>query len=172
MTHHQEGRSIEKTHVASATKYAVGAFVASVGSTLVLTAVFVENFSFDIFRIGGTFYGAHNVSITNGLASMNFLKLLTAEYGTLELLWAVPPVLLAAAGKTFAETRAGQSLGPDEMDGAKAGALVAGGYAVLAVAGTFVVTEGETAPDLVETVLYMGVIYPMVFGGIGGYVSR
>ncbi|WP_232701309.1 hypothetical protein [Halobacterium wangiae] len=172
MATQRQGQSIESFHVKSAALYGVAAYIAGLAATIVFLAVFVDSFDFDVFGIGATFFGAHNVSVGNGFMSLNVLNRLTTEYGSLELLWAVPPVLLAGAGKMFAETRAGRSLGPEEMDGAKAGALVAGGYAVLAVAGTFVFTEGETSAELVETLLYMGIVYPVVFGGIGGYLSR
>lgn len=69
---------------------------------------------------------------------------------------------------------------PDETDAAIAGAAMAIGYVALTIVGTFVFelsdSEGfgsfEVTPELgLMTVILMGIIYPVVFGGIGGYVG-
>ncbi|MFC3478788.1 hypothetical protein [Halobacterium litoreum] len=164
--------SLDTDHAIAASKYAVGAYVAGLAVTVVVLAIFVDGFDFDVFGIGATFYGAHNVDIGTSMLSLNFLQAATSQESALEILWAVPPIVLAFAGYTFANTRAGQSVGSEPMDGAKAGALVAVGYLVLAVVGTFVFTEGNASPKLGDSVIFMGVLYPVVFGGIGGYLSR
>ncbi|WP_248517891.1 hypothetical protein [Salinarchaeum laminariae] len=69
---------------------------------------------------------------------------------------------------------------PDETDAAIAGAALAIGYVVLTIVGTFVFELSDTqmgitaevVPKLgLMTVLLMGIVYPVVIGGIGGYVG-
>ena len=84
---------------------------------------------------------------------------------------AVPVVLLVGAGYLLVKNLAVRT----QAAGAKAGATIAVGVAILTIIGTFVfsVSEGgESAqPQLVTSVLIMGVIYPVVFGAIGGYLG-
>ncbi len=89
----------------------------------------------------------------------------------------VPVVALVAAGYAVA-SRSGAA---DTTQGAKAGASVAIGYFALAVGGTFLFTWSVSggqlgmslsiAPQLMMSAGLMGLVYPAVFGGVGGAIA-
>ena len=89
------------------------------------------------------------------------------------LLLALPPLVLAVGGLAvaFGRTRG------DRLAGAKAGATLALGYLPLSLAAAFVTTHrlGDTdaaiAPDPVTAILLAGVLYPVVFGAVGGVAA-
>jgi hypothetical protein len=95
--------------------------------------------------------------------------------------YAVPILVLVAAGVGLARAAGAR----DPAVGAIAGALTAIGYVVLTVAGTYVFELQEpmtfggqqfgtatTTPTLsAMTVLVMGLLYPIVFGAIGGAIG-
>jgi hypothetical protein len=117
------------------------------------------------------FYNAHAVDtrVPSLVGSARLTNLISqADGGSLSLLYVVPPVLLIAAG--FAVSRVVGATEP--TDGAKAGAFVLAGYLPLAVIGAFLfrytVGDGTIAPDLITAVLLAGMVYPAVFGAVGG----
>ncbi|QKY19401.1 transporter [Halolamina sp. CBA1230] len=117
--------------------------------------------------VGWLFYNAHFVSVRidafGGTQSQNFIA--GSDGGSLALLYAIPIVLLLAAGLLTA--RVADAAEPAE--GAIAGAAIAIGYAPLAVIGRFLFSyEGAAAPDLVTAILLAGLVYPLVLGAIGG----
>lgn len=124
--------------------------------------------------VGWVFYNGHFVdtqvpALVGGARSLNLIA--EAEGGSLTMLYVVPPLLLIAAGLA-----AGRLAGATEpTDGALTGALVLAGYLPLALIGAFAfrysVGDGTVAPDTVTAVLLAGVVYPAVFGAIGGAVS-
>ncbi len=124
--------------------------------------------------VGWLFYNAHFVdteipSVIGGARSLNLIA--EADGGSLALLYVVPPLLLLAAGLAV-----GQLSGASEpTDGAQAGVLVVVGYLPLAVVGAFLfryaVGDGSVTPDLITAVLLAGVVYPAVFGALGGVIS-
>lgn len=125
--------------------------------------------------VGWVFYNAHFVatevpSLAGGARVENFIA--SADDGSLTFLYAVPVVLLLAAG--FAASSLADAETP--VDGASVGALVVAGYLPLAVVGAFAfryaVGEGTIAPDPVTAVLLAGVVYPAVFGAVGGAVAE
>jgi hypothetical protein len=83
----------------------------------------------------------------------------------------VPIALLFVAGYLLATSHSART----SAQGAKSGATIAVGVVILAVAGTYVfsISQGGQSmqPSLVNSVLVMGVVYPVVFGGIGGYLA-
>ena len=133
---------------------------------------FFEGESATYELVGWVFYNAHLVDVSySGLGPLSPQGNFIGGDGFTPLLYIVPPALLIVAGLAI-----GRYTGATELnDGAIAGALVTPGYLVLAVVGTFVFTVevggASGAPDLVPAVLIAGVIYPVVFGAIGGAIA-
>ena len=84
---------------------------------------------------------------------------------------AIPVVVLIGAGYLLVNSLHVRT----PVDGAKAGTTILVGVATLTIVGTFVfrISEGgESAqPNLVTSVLLVGIIYPAVCGGVGGYLA-
>lgn len=126
--------------------------------------------------VGWLFYNAHFVRTRipglGGPRSENFIA--AGDDGTLTLLYLVPVVALFAAG--FAVVTLGSDDEADELaTGAVDGAAVVAGYLPLAVLGLFVfaysIGDGSIEPDPIASVFLAGIIYPVVFGGLGGAVA-
>ena len=122
------------------------------------------------------FFGAHGVvtrfpTPTGGTQLVNMVE--QSGDGTVAALYLLVPVVLLLAGAATARRADARAAG----DGAIAGATVTIGYAVLAAAFTFLSSHaiGDTgatiAPDPVTGILLAGVVYPAVFGAIGGAVA-
>ena len=122
------------------------------------------------------FFGAHGVVTrfprpTGGTELVNLVE--QSGDGTVAALYLLVPVLLLLAGAATARLNDARAPG----DGALAGATAAGGYVVLAAALTFLSAHaiGDTgasiAPDPITGVLLAGVVYPLVFGAIGGAIA-
>ena len=119
--------------------------------------------------VGWVFYNAHVVSLQlpafgPGSASRSLI----GDGGAPTLLYVVPPlvILLVSAGLAWwvaAETPAA---------GATAGATVTIGYLVPVAIGAFLVRytiqDAFIGPALASAVLLAGIVYPLVFGAIGG----
>ena len=123
--------------------------------------------------VGWLFYNAHLVETRvpgfGGPRTVNFIA--ETEAGSVPVLYLLPPVVLLGAGAAVALVA-----GVDAPDaGTGAGLLVAVGYLPLAVVGALLVGypigDGQVAPDLVTAVALAGVVYPAVFGAIGGGVG-
>lgn len=121
--------------------------------------------------VGWYFYNAHFVatvspSFGGGTRSSDLLA--SADAG-LAYLYAVPPVALLLAGAAVALIEGVD----DPTDGALAALGVVPAYFVLAVVGTVVFAygvgdAGSVHPDYVTGALLAGLVYPAVFGGVGG----
>lgn len=129
--------------------------------------VFLENHHVDVsVSVGEVFGGGAWVS--------EYAETLLPTASELQVL---PPVLLITAGTLVALRRTRRS----PADAALAGATVVAGYlpgiAVVAYAAAFeVVVIGdivllEVAPDFGRAILIAGIVYPLLFGGIGGLVA-
>lgn len=83
----------------------------------------------------------------------------------------IPVAVLVATGYVLATEVNAQEI----TDGAVAGATLSLGTTVLAVVGTFLFTINEQSlsisPVLIDSVLLVGVVFPVVFGAIGGAIS-
>jgi hypothetical protein len=118
--------------------------------------------------VGWLFFNAHFVATSIpglfGDSSTNFLS--GAEEFTLLVLYVVPPLVLLVAGAAVAR---GVS---DPAEGAKTGAALALGYVVASALGAFLVrisvADAVAGPALVTAILLAGLVYPLVFGGLGG----
>jgi len=159
--------------------YGAGSYVLGYVVFLALVLGVESDFSQDIedpIEITGWFY--HNAQFVDvelpNSETINYLNndFVTEALTVPTILYrAVPVVLLVGAGYLLVKNLAVRT----QAAGAKAGATIAVGVAILTIIGTFVfsVSEGgESAqPQLVTSVLIMGVIYPVVFGAIGGYLG-
>jgi len=123
--------------------------------------------------VGWVLFNAHfvDVVIDAGFFGSRTATFVGGEDGFTTLLYVVPPALLVAGGLAV-----GRSQGVTDVDaGAVAGALVVPGYLVLCVVGAvlFRVEAGGAAgePDLLPAVLLAGLVYPLVFGALGGVLA-
>lgn len=121
--------------------------------------------------VGWLFFNMHYVRThlpgVGGTRTQNFIS--TGDFSA--LLYAVPIVILLVTGFVLVWSR-----GPTNLrDGAMDGATIAIGYASAAIVGLFLfgVTRGDAsiAPDPVTGVLLAGIVYPVVFGAVGGALA-
>jgi hypothetical protein len=123
--------------------------------------------------VGWVFYNAHLVDVTyTGISVFTPPRsFVGGEGGFTALLYFVPPALLLISGLAIGRYRGVTA----PNDGAITGALVTPGYLVLSVAGVFLFTVSvggaSGAPDLVPAVFVAGLVYPVVFGAIGGVLA-
>ncbi|MFP4626630.1 MAG: hypothetical protein ACLFNI_08580 [Natronomonas sp.] len=123
--------------------------------------------------VGWVFFNAHFVDVVyTGIPIRNPpASFVGGEEGFTVLLFLVPPALLFAAGLGLG--RYYGVTGPNR--GAITGVLVVPGYLVLSVFGAFlfrVSALGATGePEFLTAILLAGIIYPLVFGGLGGAVA-
>jgi hypothetical protein len=119
--------------------------------------------------VGWTYYGGHFVdAIVPGLfGGSNAVNLVAADPIT-DAVYLFAPLVLVLAGVVVAHVAGATT----PTAGAKAGVAVVAGYLPLAVAGVFVFTirieDVTAAPDLAPAVLLAGILYPLVFGAVGG----
>ncbi|MFW6153562.1 MAG: transporter [Halobacteriota archaeon] len=122
--------------------------------------------------VGWLYYSAHfvdtRITARFGPGQATFYVDLVREGGgNLELLYLVPVVALLLAGLLVAWSARPDSLG----EGAVAGATVALGYLVAVVVGLVVFAHAGNRPDPMPAILVAGVLYPVVFGGVGGAIG-
>jgi hypothetical protein len=119
--------------------------------------------------VGWTFYGGHFVdSLVPGLFGGSNAVNLVATDPITDLVYLVAPVVLVAAGAVVAHLADASGT----LDGLAAGVAVVAGYLPLVAVGVFLFTvrieDASAAPDLAPAVLLAGLVYPVVFGGLGG----
>ncbi|MDZ7850287.1 MAG: hypothetical protein U5K70_05595 [Halodesulfurarchaeum sp.] len=129
--------------------------------------------------VGWVFFNSHFVDTVIeagflGVGGSNAVSFIGGD-GFTPLLYLIPVALLVGAGLAV-----GRSLGITETDdGAVAGALVALPYLVLSAVGAMVFRVSTEAlgssfsgqPDLLPAILLAGLVFPAVFGAIGGIVA-
>ena len=122
--------------------------------------------------VGWLFYNAHLVSVEIPVPGGTVSRDLIASQGAPVALYLLPPALLTGAG--FLVARQADYL-PDLRAGLRAGATIVVGYLLVAIAGAFVLsadTFGATVgPDLLGAAAIAGLLYPLVFGAIGGAIA-
>ncbi|MEF8853651.1 MAG: hypothetical protein V5A44_13375 [Haloarculaceae archaeon] len=118
--------------------------------------------------VGWLYFNAHFVDASvPGLLGSSTVNLLSgAEDAALLVLYVVPPVALLGAGVFLAG-------GTDEpATAAREGAAVALGYLLVSLVAAFAVritvADAVAGPVLVTAVLLAGLVYPFVFGALGG----
>lgn len=123
--------------------------------------------------VGWVFYNTHLVDVVYEGFGGVFLpaSYVGGEDGFTAVLYVVPPALLVGAGLAIGRYQGGT----ETNDGAVAGALVLPGYLVCSIAGAFlfeVSTTGTTgAPDLPAAFFLAGLVFPLVFGALGGVLA-
>ena len=134
---------------------------------------FVEAEPIGAWRVvGWLYYGGHFVDtrVTAEFGPFEttvYLDLVREGAGNLEALYLVPPFLLLVAGAIVA---AGFHVS-DVQTGALLGASVLLGYVVAILGGLVVFAYDGTRPDPVPAIVIAGVLYPLVFGGVGGAIA-
>jgi len=118
--------------------------------------------------VGWLFYNAHNVAVQISLLGQRSVNLVAgAEEAALTALFLVPPVLLVLGGAVAAWNTAAEP-----TTAARNGAAVVLGYLPLSLAGAVLFAIGgedaSAGPALVTAVLLAGLVYPLVFGAVGG----
>lgn len=145
-----------------------GSTVRNSGAVRVIEAVTGDQVAWKV--VGWLFYNAHFVETTVdvpvfGASAVNFIA---EGEGATWVLYLVPPLVLLLAGAAATLAGDGESL----ASGAKRGLLVVPGYFVLAVVGAllFAVGSGDAsaAPNLLMAAFLAGLVYPAVFGTVGG----
>jgi hypothetical protein len=122
--------------------------------------------------VGWGFYNAHLVAVEIPLPGGTVSRDLIAAQGGPVGLYLVVPVMLTLAG--FLVARQAGNL-PSLRAGARAGSTVVVGYLLVAVAGAFALSAdafGSTVgPDLLGAAAVAGLLYPLLFGALGGAVA-
>ena len=133
---------------------------------------------------GWLFYNSHFVSITVPRPDQRpvLVNLVLEDGGVTVALLGVPPLLLVAAGVAVTRTASTHTELRYDLGGPKAryalngGVVTMLGYLPLAILGGIVFSVSadiRVAPDLFSAFALAGLIYPLVFGAIGGLlVSR
>jgi len=157
-------------------------FVGGYLATLVLVAtVEAEEVAEELIEVSGwIFYNAQFVDTEQSAGgqsqSVNYVTGNVINLDVPALVYhLIPVVLLVLAGIVVARQAGAVEIG----EGAMAGATLVAGVAVLALVGTFVFTTSqsalgatvETGPPLIESLLFVGVGYPVVLGAIGGAIG-
>ena len=118
--------------------------------------------------VGWLYFNAHFVDASvPGLFGSSTVNLLSdAEEAALLVLYVLPPLALLAAGAFVARGTT------DTAGAAKEGAAVALGYLLVSLVAAFAVritvADAVAGPVLVTAVLLGGLVYPLVFGAVGG----
>lgn len=125
--------------------------------------------------VGLLFYNAHNVTVD--VPQYGILQALDPSHnfvlekgGSTLVLYGIPVLVLLLAGAAVA-AYARDGFG-SRSDAALSGATVVAGYLPLVVVGLFVFSidpgDGPMRPDPLLAVTLAGVLYPLLFGAIGG----
>lgn len=164
-------------------------FQGGAGSDTRLAFLLVDGGVADTTWAGWLFANAHLVPVTTGnfpfsTGALVPNILLAAPSPRYLLLFAVPPITLCLAGALVSRhttrglTTISPSLGLRLPNSAVRGTSITMGYlpcvvvgAVLFSATTIDARVEMLAPDLFLSLLVAGLLYPMVFGGIGGWLA-
>jgi hypothetical protein len=159
----------------------VGAWVLSYLCTYIIASGDIQNSLFGrvleaaeigVWQVvGWVFFNAHfvNTVVDLGFFGGGTTNAVGGEDGFTVLLYVVPPLLLLVAGLAVGRYAGASELEPAEA--ALAGVTVTLGYAVLSVAGVFLFATENVTPDVVTGILLAGILYPVVFGGVGAVAA-
>jgi hypothetical protein len=157
--------------VAFVATYALTAFAALISSDSSLSEFTSDGVSIPLWKVAGwVFYSAHGgevgVSVGGSSTGVGFVSS--------PLIYALPPVVLVAAGYVLAS----ESDSATRTAMLKGGATVAVGYGVLSAVGVFLtkysmsmIVTLSVEPDPVTGILLAGVLYPVAFGTVGGALA-
>lgn len=119
--------------------------------------------------IGWLYHSAHFVEsrVTIGPVTA-YVDLVAQGAGNLEILYILPPLVLILAGLLVARhSESSETM----MEGAQAGGSVVLGYFVLVLIGAIGFQINGSGPELVPSLLLAGIVYPLLFGAIGGVIA-
>lgn len=145
--------------------YGAGAFVTGYLVTLLL--VVAEGVGEERVEFAGwLYYNAQFVNVEFGETGLvvNYLRTGWGAAVPALVYHLVPAVVLLAAGFLLASAVGASGA----AEGAATGASIVVGTVLLAVLGTVLFATGGGAPDLRVGILLAGILYPAVFGAIGG----
>jgi hypothetical protein len=155
-----------------------------------MAAAGVGDYDIEMYQVVGMFfYNTHFVDATasasaQGQSNSETQNLISqGDPGVPEPLWyLIPVVLLIGAG--YVAARALESRYGSTGEAAKAGATVVAGYFPLAAVGTFLFTASDTltvgfgqevslsmGPSKAMGIVLAGLVYPLVFGAVGGFIA-
>lgn len=133
---------------------------------------------------GQFYYVGHNadLSIQAQAAGQSFTQTLSVDFfgGQNTMMWIAPVVALLVGGFLLARQYDFQGTG----ESARCGAHVVAGYLPMAALGVFLFQWQTTIqsslanasltmrPDLMTSLLFAGVVYPVVLGAIGGAIAH
>lgn len=129
--------------------------------------------------VGWVFFNSHFVDTVIEAGFLGFGGTRSVSYvggdGFTPLLYVVPVALLVTAG-VFVGRSSGVT---DTAEGAVAGALAAPAYLTLSAVGAVVFRVSSEAlgatfsgrPELVPAIVLAGIVFPVVFGSLGGVVA-
>lgn len=137
----------------------VADFFVSVGDT------FEPNSDFFVYGVGWKIYDSFFVTVPENFEFLNSELVVPALGYTV-----LAGFFLFLAGRSVARTNGTFDTPNEQM--ALYGATVAVGYTLAAIAGAIILEEGGRSPDLVESILFIGIVFPVVFGGLGGYLAK
>lgn len=165
--------------------FVVGLWIVGLLQVLeLLLAGMYSGFESMLYGTGWLFLSGHlvdiSVSVTGAGAggTIDFLDLFGSEslFPT-AVYYAIPPAVLFLAGRATARTYGSDRLSTEQL--ALTGATIAGGYLPAALVGSLLLARTEeylgatvtVGPDPVSAVLFAGIGYPLLFGGLGGSLS-
>lgn len=121
--------------------------------------------------VGWVFFNAHfvetvfEIPIFGGSGSF-----IGGDDGFTVLLYIVPVLLLLGAGLIVGRYGGAPRLNAGRA--ALAGATLTVGYLVLSIIGVVLFPTENVTPDAVTAVLLAGIVYPLLFGGVGGFIAH
>lgn len=123
--------------------------------------------------VGWFLHSAHNAKLIAPLPDSGVtltLNLVARTGGQFQLLYILPPIALVAVGFLVARTSKTYGARGEQYTGAS----VALGYVPCCIVGGLLFTVGSPAigPSLLQSILYAGIGYPVVFGYLGGFAAR
>ena len=172
--------------------FGVGAYLVTYVLTYVFTAIDGVRVSGEIATwkaVGWVFYAAQFVNTqttisAGGQSQTQSINPITDATATADITSTIPGfvyhlapvVVLVVAGYLVAQRIRETST---TETAAAAGATVVVGYLVLGVVGRFLFTVSQSSqigsasvgPELLMSVVLLGIVYPVVFGGIGGVLA-
>ncbi len=125
---------------------------------------------------GMLFFNTHFVDIEVNVVGLDTTTTMfaQAETGLPEFVYHIVPILLLI-GAGYLVGRGALGAGASVEDGVKAGATVVVGYLPLAATSAYVFAVngsfGSAEPETATAILLAGLVFPLVFGAIGGIIS-
>lgn len=121
----------------------------------------------DFFRygLGWKYYDGHFVDVPQNFSLLNN-QLAVPELGYT----VIPAIFLFLGGRSVARTHARTGVSNEEL--AAHGATIVAGYLPMALLGATMLKNNGAGPDMGTAVLLMGLAFPIVCGGLGGYLAR